>query len=232
VLLGGDTEDENLVALAGLLSGALVVFKICDITLWLSRLSAFLICDTAPAAGARGAHGLPGDRLGRRRAMIGTIVGTAVAGVVGLILLTGSYQRSFDIPEIWEIIKRGGYRAPIVMSFWLIQNADIFILSRFVGHEELGVYHLASRLGFVVSFLPQGFRMGMRPMRKSAAYDAFTRVYYEFGSSELSPLAGSELATLPNLPPIGPGTDRYRLELGRALIPLTALFRGPACTGP
>jgi len=52
--------------------------------------------------------------------------------------------------------------------------------------------------------------------RMGTAYDAFTRVYYEFGSSELSPLAGSELATLPNLPPIGPGTDRYRLELGRA----------------
>ena len=33
------------------------------------------------------------------------------------------------------------------MSMWLIQNADIFILSRFVDHAELGVYHLASRLG-------------------------------------------------------------------------------------
>ena len=63
------------------------------------------------------------------------------------------------------------------MSFWLIQNADIFILSRFVDHTELGVYSLASRLGFVVSFLPQGFRMGMRPLRKSAAFDAFKDQY-------------------------------------------------------
>ena len=179
VLLGGDTEDENLVALAGLLSGALVVFKICDITLWLERRpSAFLICDTArPLLGLVVLTAFLATGSGVAGAMIGTIIGTAVAGVVGLILLTGSYERSFDIPEIWQIIKRGGYRAPIVMSFWLIQNADIFILSRFVGHEELGVYHLASRLGFVVSFLPQGFRMGMRPMRKSAAYDAFKEQY-------------------------------------------------------
>ena len=63
------------------------------------------------------------------------------------------------------------------MSFWLIQNADIFILSRFVSHDELGIYHLASRLGFVVSFLPQGFRMGMRPLRKSAMWDAFQEQY-------------------------------------------------------
>ena len=63
------------------------------------------------------------------------------------------------------------------MSFWLVQNADIFILSRFVDHTELGIYTLASRLGFVVSFLPQGFRMGMRPLRKSAMWDAFQDQY-------------------------------------------------------
>ena len=69
VLLGGDKQDENLVALAGLQSGALVVFKICDITLWLERRpAAFLICDTArPLLGLVGADRLPGHRLGRRR---------------------------------------------------------------------------------------------------------------------------------------------------------------------
>jgi O-antigen/teichoic acid export membrane protein len=179
VLLGGDEQDENLVALAGLLSGALLVFKICDITLWLERRpTAFLICDTArPLLGLVVLTAFLAAGSGVEGAMIGTIVGTAAAGIVGLVLLTGSYEPSFDLKEVGQIIKRGGYRAPIVMSFWLIQNADIFILSRFVDHEELGVYHLASRLGFVVSFLPQGFRMGMRPMRKSAAYDAFKEQY-------------------------------------------------------
>ena len=38
-VLLGDPEDENLVALAGLLAGAMLVFKICDITLWLERRS-------------------------------------------------------------------------------------------------------------------------------------------------------------------------------------------------
>jgi O-antigen/teichoic acid export membrane protein len=179
VLLGGDVQDENLVALAGLQSGALVVFKICDITLWLERRpAAFLICDTGrPLLGLIVLTAFLAAGSGVEGAMIGTIIGTAVAGLVGLVLLTGSYEPSFDVKEIVQIIKRGGYRAPIVMSFWLIQNADIFILSRFVSHEDLGVYHLASRLGFVVSFLPQGFRMGMRPMRKSAAYDAFKEQY-------------------------------------------------------
>ena len=63
------------------------------------------------------------------------------------------------------------------MSFWLVQNADIFILSRFIADTELGIYALASRLGFVVSFLPQGFRVAMRPLRKSAAFQAVRDQY-------------------------------------------------------
>ena len=165
-VLLGDPEDENLVALAGLLSGAMLVFKICDITLWLERRpGAFLIADTSrPLLGLVVLTAFLATGSGVEGAILGTLVGTAAAGIVGLILLSGSFEPNFDLGEIKQIILRGRYRAPIVMSFWLIQNADIFILSRFVSHDELGVYHLASRLGVVVSFLPQGFRMGMRPL--------------------------------------------------------------------
>jgi O-antigen/teichoic acid export membrane protein len=178
-VLLGDPEDENLVALAGLLSGAMLVFKICDITLWLERRSgAYLIADTSrPLLGLVALTAFLATGSGVEGAILGTLIGTAAAGVVGLILLAGSFEPNFDLGEIKQIILRGRYRAPIVMSFWLIQNADIFILSRFVDHTELGVYSLASRLGFVVSFLPQGFRMGMRPLRKSAMWDAFQEQY-------------------------------------------------------
>jgi O-antigen/teichoic acid export membrane protein len=178
-VLLGDPEDENLVALAGLLSGAMLVFKICDITLWLERRpGAFLIADTSrPLLGLAVLTAFLATGSGVEGAILGTLVGTAVAGIVGVVLLVGSFEPNFDLGEVKQIILRGRYRAPIVMSFWLIQNADIFILSRFVSHEELGVYHLASRLGVVVSFLPQGFRMGMRPLRKSAMWDAFQEQY-------------------------------------------------------
>jgi O-antigen/teichoic acid export membrane protein len=178
-VLLGDPEDENLVAIAGLLAGAMLVFKICDITLWLERRpGAFLIADTSrPLLGLAVLTAFLATGSGVEGAILGTLVGTAVAGLVGLVLLRGSFEPNFDLGEIKQIILRGRYRAPIVMSFWLIQNADIFILSRFVDHSEIGIYHLASRLGFVVSFLPQGFRMGMRPLRKSAMWDAFHQQY-------------------------------------------------------
>jgi O-antigen/teichoic acid export membrane protein len=178
-VLLGDPEDENLVAIAGLLAGAMLVFKLTDITLWLERRpGAFLVADTSrPLLGLAVLTAFLASGSGVEGAIIGTLVGTAAAGLVGLLLLRGSFEPNFDLGEIKQIILRGRYRAPIVMSFWLIQNADIFILSRFVDHSELGVYTLASRLGFVVSFLPQGFRMGMRPLRKSAIWDAFQQQY-------------------------------------------------------
>jgi O-antigen/teichoic acid export membrane protein len=178
-VLLGDPEDENLVAIAGLLAGAMLVFKIADITLWLERRPvAFLVADTSrPLLGLAVLTAFLASGSGVEGAIIGTLVGTAAAGLVGLVLLRGSFEPNFDLGEVKQIILRGRYRAPIVMSFWLIQNADIFILSRFVDHSELGVYTLASRLGFVVSFLPQGFRMGMRPLRKSAMWDAFHQQY-------------------------------------------------------
>ena len=175
----GDPEDQNLVAWAGVLTGFMLVFKISDITLWLERRpGAFLISDTArPVLGLVALTAFLAAGTGVEGAIIGTTIGTAAAALTGLFLLRGSYETSFDLSEVKQIILRGRYRAPIVMSFWLIQNADIFILSRFVDHADLGVYSLASRLGFVVALLPQGFRMGMRPLRKSAMWDAFHDQY-------------------------------------------------------
>jgi soluble lytic murein transglycosylase len=47
------------------------------------------------------------------------------------------------------------------------------------------------------------------------ATDAFSRLVYEFPFSDLAPLAGAELESLP-IAPIAPGSNRYKLELGRA----------------
>ena len=178
-VLLGDPEAESAVAWAGVLAGVWLVFKIADITLWLERRpGAFLIADTArPVLGLAALVAFLAAGSGVEGAIIATAIGTGVAAIVSMVLLKGSFEPSFDLGEVKQIIVRGGYRAPIVMSFWIVQNADIFILSRFVDHTELGIYSLASRLGFVVSFLPQGFRMAMRPLRKSAIFDAFKDQY-------------------------------------------------------
>ena len=60
------------------------------------------------------------------------------------------------------------------------------------------------------------------------AGEAFARVYYEFPLSEFADQAGAELQRLPNVQPIARGTERYRLELGRAERLFGAKQYGPA----
>jgi soluble lytic murein transglycosylase len=47
------------------------------------------------------------------------------------------------------------------------------------------------------------------------ATEAYSRLVYEFPFSDLAPLAGGELESLP-IGPIAPGSNRFKLELGRA----------------
>lgn len=57
---------------------------------------------------------------------------------------------------------------------------------------------------------------------------AFSRVYFEFPFSELAAQASDELDRLPNWGPIAAGTDRYKLEMGRAERLFAAKRYGPA----
>ncbi len=60
------------------------------------------------------------------------------------------------------------------------------------------------------------------------AGEAFGRVYYEFPLGEHADAAGAEYRALPGLQPIAAGTQRYRLELGRAERLFAVRQYGPA----
>ena len=81
-VLLGDPDDEGLVALAGLLAGTLLVFKIADIVLWLERRpGSYLIADTSrPLLGLVALLVFLATGSGVEGAMLGTLIGTAVAG--------------------------------------------------------------------------------------------------------------------------------------------------------
>jgi soluble lytic murein transglycosylase len=51
---------------------------------------------------------------------------------------------------------------------------------------------------------------------RTKAANAFTRVFYEFPLGESAAIAGSELNALTGLQPLAAGTQRYKVELGRA----------------
>lgn len=178
----GSRNDSDLIFWAGIMVVFGLPFKLASITIWLERRpKAFLFADASrPLLGLIALAFALAAGYGVEGAIAGTAIGTALAALFCAFLLRHSLEPAFSLGEAWQIALRGRQRAPIVMSFWTIQNADVFLLSRVVSDTDLGVYALASRLGFVVSFLPQGFRVALRPLRKAAIFQA---VRDEYGQS-------------------------------------------------
>lgn len=178
-LLLGDPDDGGLIVWTAVLGGATVMFKLASIVIWFERRpGAFLTCELSRPVLALGlVTGLLAGGAGLEAVLIANAAGTILAAVVGLVVLRGSFDAVIDSQEVGPILHRGMLRAPIMMSFWTMTNADVFVLSRFVSDADLGVYTLASRVGFIAAFLPQGFRVALRPLRKAAIYKAVEEQY-------------------------------------------------------
>jgi O-antigen/teichoic acid export membrane protein len=178
LLLGGD-GDRELVAFAAIAGGLGAIFRLSSLVLWLERRPGahvaaevarpLLILIAVVAFVATGSE-LEG-------AIAGTAIGSAVAVAFALVLLWGSYDPRPSAGEALEIWRRGAPRIPVVLSMFTLMNADIFLLSRFVADADVGVYQLASRTAIVVALLPGGFRVAMRPLRKSLTFRAVQDEY-------------------------------------------------------
>ncbi len=77
------------------------------------------------------------------------------------------------------------------------------------------------RLAALRTTAPEEVLMRLGGAAKSAgdnrkAAEAFGRVLYDFPLSSVAPLAQTEYAALPNVQPLTVGSQRYKLELGRA----------------
>jgi len=178
LLLGGNHSRE-MIAFAAIAGGAGAIFRISSLVLWLERRPrAHVMVEVArPLLILIAVVAFVASGAGLEGAIAGTAIGTVVVAGFALILLRGSYEGRASLSEAKEILRRGAPRIPVVLSMWTIGNADIFILSRFVSDADLGVYQLANRTGIVVALLPGGFRVAMRPLRKSLSFKAVQDEY-------------------------------------------------------
>ncbi len=174
-----DPNQANAVLFATITGAVWAIFKLGEIVYWFERrpLAYALIDASRPAFNLIAIVAILASGAGVEGAVAGQAIGTTLAAVLCLALLRGSFQLGFSFGELWQILKKGSIRVPIASSMWVIQNADIFLLSRFVSHEQIGLYTLASRTGFMVAILPQGFRMALRPIRKAAVFRAYRQEY-------------------------------------------------------
>lgn len=178
-LLLGDTKHADLILWAGVLGGAGIVFKTGSISLWFERRpGAFLVAEIGRPLITLGVM-VPMLAAGGKLevAIAAAAAGSVLGSLAAVALLHSSFEPNFEPAEVRQIVAAGKRRVPIVTSLWTVQNADVFILSRFVDNADLGLYALAAKLGLVVTFFPQGFRVAMRPLRKAPAFKAVRSQY-------------------------------------------------------
>ncbi len=175
----GDPSAGNLVIWAAIAGGAGAVYRVASIAIWLERRPyPYVAVEAArPLITLLAVVPLLIAGTGLEGAIAGTALGSALATVFALVLLRGSWQPCFDPREAIAIYRKGAIRVPLVVSMWIVGYADIFILSRFVSDADLGTYHLASRAGFLVSFLPAGYRKALRPLQKTTTFRAVEDEY-------------------------------------------------------
>jgi O-antigen/teichoic acid export membrane protein len=174
-----DSSQGPVVLFATITGAVWAIFKLAEMVIWFEgRALTFALIDAArPAFNITAIIVILSMGAGVKGAIIGQTIGTCTATIACVALIWRSFQKVFSLTELKEILKRGAIRIPIATSLWVVQNSDSFILSRFLDHKSIGLYNLASRTGFMVAFLPQGFRMALRPIRKTAMYEAFRREY-------------------------------------------------------
>jgi len=171
--------DSSLVMYAALAGGTAALYRVSSIAIWIERRPKayvavevakpiFILAAVVPLLIA--GEGITG-------AIAGQAIGTGLALLLSLVVLRGSWELCWDWREAIAIYKKGAIRVPLVLSMWVVGYADIFILSRFVDHAELGTYHLASRAAFLVAVLPGGYRKALRPLQKTPMFRAVEDEY-------------------------------------------------------
>ncbi len=171
--------DPNLVVYAALGGATAALYRVSSIAIWIERRPysyvaveiakpVFILAAVVPLLIAG---------LSVKGAIAGQAIGTGLAMILSLIILRGSWKFHWDWREAVAIYRKGAIRVPLVLSMWVVGYADIFILSRYVDHAELGTYHLASRMAFLVAVLPGGYRKALRPLQKTPMFRAVEDEY-------------------------------------------------------
>jgi len=177
-LLGGGA-DPNLLVWAAIAGGAGALYRLTSIAIWIERRPyAYIAVETSKPVFTLGAVvPLLIAGLGVEGAILGQAIGTVIATLISLVVLWSSWTLTWDWREARAIYQKGAIRIPLVLSMWVVGYFDIFILSRFVSHAELGTYHLASKAAFLVAVLPGGYRKALRPLQKTPMFKAVEDEY-------------------------------------------------------
>lgn len=99
----------------------------------------------------------------------GALLGNAIPAVAVLFLLVSHYRVAlggrFSSKLLRTMLAFGLPFFPVLLSTWLIDASDRYLLELFTSREEVGEYSLAYRIGQVMQIAVAAFAMGWAPLR-------------------------------------------------------------------
>ncbi len=106
---------------------------------------------------------------------LGTLTTTAVAVAIGRNL----YALAFVKRHARAMLRMGWPVVPVVMGVWIVQNADLVLLSHFATDSTVAGYRVANRVSAFTSYVVSAFLMASAPLERTsllrAAYDNLGR---------------------------------------------------------
>jgi O-antigen/teichoic acid export membrane protein len=109
------------------------------------------------------------------------LAGDAVTAALGFVLIRHSLVRRFDGALLKRMIRYGAPLIPSALAYWLMQYADRWVLGRFFGLDDVGVYAVSVKIGAAMLLAVSAFQLAWGPFafaraRAPEARALFSRV--------------------------------------------------------
>ncbi len=173
-LILGDSSDGDLIVIAAASGAAGALWRFTTNVLRLERrpyayvgmsmVRPVLVIGVTIPLVATG-HGVDG-------AIAGVAIGSIAAVPVVLISTRRSYALAWDRGDLRMILRRGAIFVPVVASFWIAQNVDLYALSRFATDSQVGLYRLAGRIASFVHYFSSALFMAWTPLARTLTFRA------------------------------------------------------------
>ena len=173
-LLLGDRSQRGLVMIAAASAAMGAVWRLVSNVLRLERRPRGYVALSAlrPVLVVGAVIPLVASGGGVEGALAGTAIGSGAAVAIGLVVIHRSFEFSFHAGDARTIMRRGAIFVPIIVSFWIAQNVDLFALSRFAPDDEVGLYRLAGRIGAFVAYFTGAVFMAWTPLQRTSTFAA------------------------------------------------------------
>jgi O-antigen/teichoic acid export membrane protein len=91
------------------------------------------------------------------------LAGDAVTAGLGFLLIRHSLVPRFDGAVLKRMLRYGAPLIPVAIAYWIMQYADRWVLGRFFGLDDVGVYAVSVKMGAAMMLIVSAFQLAWGP---------------------------------------------------------------------